>query len=240
MTPWAPERHAGTLAGEDRAQPMSSTELREAGASAAAILDAAERLFGERGLESVSIRDIAREAHASISVIYHHFGSKAELLRTLLRVRLGELGQTREAVFAELEADDRPDLSRILYAVIAPVARLRAPERGRIATMQFLARALVSTLPEVKDESDDTVRQLRRLVRLLERALPHLGHDEICWRLHFTFGIEHMTHWDDERLAIISEGACDGGDVEQSIARAVAFAEAAFRAPPFTPSRDPS
>jgi AcrR family transcriptional regulator len=218
---------------------MSSAELREAGTSAAAILDAAERLFGERGLESVSIRDIAREAHASISAIYHHFGSKGELLRTLLRARLGELGQMREAVFSELEAEPRPDLRRILYAVIAPVARLRAPDSGRIATMQFLARALVSTLPEVKEESDSTVRQLRRLIRLLERALPHLSHAEICWRLHFTFGIEHMTHWDDQRLAIISEGACDGADVEESIARAVAFAEAAFLAPPFTLSSRP-
>ena len=219
---------------------MSSTEFREAGTSAAAILEAAERLFGERGLESVSIRDIAREADASISVIYHHFGSKAELLRTLLRMRLDELGQTREAIFAELETQPRPNLRTILYAVIAPVARLRAPSSGRIATMQFLARALVSTLPEVKAEGDETVRQLRRLISLLERALPHLGHAEVCWRLHFTFGIEHMTHWDDERLAIISGGACDGGDVEESIARAVAFAEAAFLAPPFTNEPRPS
>ncbi len=203
-----------------------------AGASAAAVLDAAERLFGERGLESVSIRDIATAADVSISVIYHHFGSKAELLRTLLRMRLAELGAMREAVFAEVETQPRPDLKRILYGVIAPVARLKAPGSGRQATMQFLARALVSTLPEVKEEGDATVMQLRRVVRLLERALPQLSHSEICWRLHFTFGIEHMTHWDDQRLAVISEGDCDGGDVEESIARAIAYAEAAFLAPP--------
>ena len=211
---------------------MSSAETRAVGASAVAILDAAERLFGERGLESVSIRDIARADDASISVIYHHFGSKAELLRTLLRVRLAELGRTRDAIFAEQEALAQPDLGRILYAIIAPVARLRAPDAGRIATMQFLARALVSTLPEVTAESDAAVLQLQRVVRLLERALPHLGHDDICWRLHFTFGIEHMTHWDDERLALMSGGTCDGSSVEESIERAIAYAEAAFMAPP--------
>lgn len=211
---------------------MSSTEFREVGASAAAILDAAERLFGERGLESVSIRDIAREADASISVIYHHFGSKAELLRTLLNTRLAELGRTRDAIFTEQEAEPHPDLRRILYAIIAPVARLRAPGAGRIATMQFLARALVSTLPEVTAESDAAVLQLQRVVRLLECALPQLGHDDICWRLHFTFGIEHMTHWDDERLALMSGGSCDGASVEDSIERAIDYAEAAFKAPP--------
>ena len=210
----------------------TSTEFPDAGTSAAAVLDAAERLFGEHGLESVSIRDIAKAANVSISVIYHHFGSKAELLRTLLRLRLTELGGVREAVFAEQEVAASPDLRRILYGIIAPVARLRAADSGRQATMQFLARALVSTLPEVKDEGDTSVRALTRVVRLLERTLPQLDHADICWRLHFTFGIEHMTHWDDARLGIMSEGECDGNDVEESIERAIDFAQAAFLAPP--------
>lgn len=211
----------------------SPAQAQALGPSARAILEAAESLFGERGLESVSIRDIAREADVSISVIYHHFGSKAELLRTVLHTRLAELGALRDAIFEELEAEARPELGRILYAIIAPVARLRAPGSGRQATMQFLARALVSPLSEVKEEGDATVRQLRRVISLLQRALPELSRAEICWRLHFTFGIEHMTHWDDARLALMSEGQCDSGDVDQSIERAIAFAEAAFRGPPF-------
>jgi len=196
------------------------------------ILEAAERLCGERGPESVSIRDIAKEAGVSISVIYHHFGSKADLLQTILRYRLAELGKIRSDIFTELEAQPKPELRKILYAIFAPVARLRAPGACRQATVQFLARALVSTLPELKDETDATVRDLGRVVRLLERALPHLSHAEVCWRLHFTFGIEHMTHWDDARLAIMSEGECDGNSIEESIERAVAYAEAAFLAPP--------
>lgn len=195
------------------------------------MLEAAERLFGERGLESVSIRDIAQAADVSISVIYHHFGSKADLVRTLLRTRLTELGEMREAVLSGLDADAAPSLRQILYAIFAPIARLRSPGSGRQATMQFLARALVSPLPEVKKESDAVVLQLRRVVGLLQRALPHLSHADVCWRLHFTFGIEHMTHWDDQRLALMSGGECDGSDAEASIERAVAYAEAAFLAP---------
>ncbi len=215
----------------DRKLLKPAVEFRDLGPSATAILEAAERLCGERGLESVSIRDIARQAGVSISVIYHHYGSKAELLRTVLRTRLEELARMHDVVFAELEAEPKPELRRILHAVFAPIARLRAPSSGRHATLQFLARALVSTLPEVKEETDATVVQLRRVVGLLERALPHLSHAEICWRLHFTFGIQHMTHWDDERLAILSQGECDGGSAEESVERAVAFAEAAFLAP---------
>ena len=211
----------------------SRPETRGGGASATAILETAERLCAERGLESVSVRDIAKEANVSISVIYHHYGSKANLLLTILRTRLAEFGQIRGALFAELEAQERPELRKILYAILAPLARLRAPASGRHTTVQFLARALLSTLPEMKEETDATVHQLRRVVRLLERALPHLSHEEICWRLHFTFGLEHMTHWDDARLAIMSDGACDANAVEESIERAIAFATAGFLAPPF-------
>ncbi len=207
-------------------------EGREIGPSAAAILETAERLFGEQGLESVSIRDIAKAADVSISVIYHHFGSKANLLRTILRTRIAEVGEIRNAMFAELEAQPRPEIGKVLYAAIAPLARLRAPDSGRQATVQFLARALVSTLPEVQEEVAATVNELTRVVRLVQRALPHLSHAEVCWRLHFTFGIEHMTHWDDARLAIMSEGECDPNAIEESIRRAVAYAEAGFLAPP--------
>ncbi len=206
-------------------------ESREIGASATTILETAERLCAERGPESVSVRDIAKAADVSISVIYHHFGSKAQLLRTVLQTRLAELGEIRDALFAEAEAQETPELRKVLYAIFAPVARLRPPAAGRQVTMQFLARALVSPLPEMKEEADSSVFALKRVVRLLERALPHLSHAEICWRLHFTFGIEHMTHWDDARLAIMSDGECNGNAIEESIERAIAYAEAAFLAP---------
>jgi AcrR family transcriptional regulator len=202
--------------------------------SAVLILETAEQLCAERGLESVSIRDIAKGTGLSVSVIYHHYGSKANLLRTILQTRLAEAGAVRAAMFADLEADPKPDLRAILYAIFAPSARLRSEKSGRQATYKFLSRALVSTIPEIKEEVDAVVILTRPLVRLLERALPHLSHAEVCWRLHFTFGIEHMTHLDDARLAIMSEGKCDGTAIEESIERAIAFAEAAFLAPPLS------
>src|SRR5215470_4575359 len=45
----------------------------------ARIRDAAIRLFGERGIEGASIRDIAAEAGVSSGLVRHHFGSKEEL-----------------------------------------------------------------------------------------------------------------------------------------------------------------
>lgn len=48
------------------------------------ILDAAERLFAEKGPVSVSVRDIAAEAGLPHSAIYRYFESKDEVLRQVL------------------------------------------------------------------------------------------------------------------------------------------------------------
>ena len=45
------------------------------------ILAAAARLFGEKRFGSVRSIDIARAAGVSEGTIYHHFGSKQDLLR---------------------------------------------------------------------------------------------------------------------------------------------------------------
>jgi AcrR family transcriptional regulator len=45
----------------------------------ARIRDAAIRLFGERGIDGASIRDIAAEAGVSSGLVRHHFGSKEAL-----------------------------------------------------------------------------------------------------------------------------------------------------------------
>jgi len=215
----------------------------ERGASAMAILETAERLFGENGLESVSIRDIAKEARVSIAVIYHHYGSKANLLQTILRVRLTEIVEIRRPMLERLEAQERPDVRDVLRALFAPVAYWRSRASGRQSSRQFLSRALVSTLPEITSGMDGSIQYLKEIVRLFERALPHLSHAEVCWRFHFTMGLENMNHWDVARLALLSDGECDGDSVEETLERAVAYAAAAFLAPPFDgpfrPNQDP-
>jgi AcrR family transcriptional regulator len=51
------------------------------------ILDAATRLFAERGYSEASIAEIARTAGITAAVIYDHFASKAELHLTLLETQ---------------------------------------------------------------------------------------------------------------------------------------------------------
>ena len=62
------------------------------------ILEAAERLFAERGFAATSVRDIVGEANTSAPSLYHFFGSKENLLVDLINDR-------HEAYCDELDSD---------------------------------------------------------------------------------------------------------------------------------------
>jgi AcrR family transcriptional regulator len=53
-------------------------------ATTAAILDAADELFRERGYETVTMRDIAEQAGVSHALVHQYVGSKEDLFRAVL------------------------------------------------------------------------------------------------------------------------------------------------------------
>jgi AcrR family transcriptional regulator len=46
-----------------------------------ALLDSAARLFGERGVDQVSLRDVARDANVQLALISRYIGSREDLIR---------------------------------------------------------------------------------------------------------------------------------------------------------------
>jgi len=196
--------------------------------TAETILNAAERLCAMHGIEAVSIRDVASEAGVSIPVIYHYYKSRTNLLRAILIARFGEIAGEHDRMLKALEAQKAPAVRDIIRAVLEPINQWRKP--GREASLQFYALAIVSPVPEVKEALNAGVMGFRRVVTLLERALPKLTHEDICWRLHFTIKLSHQTRWDAERLNLLSDGDCNSEDEDEALGRAIAFAEAAFHA----------
>ncbi|MHA4811940.1 TetR/AcrR family transcriptional regulator [Flavitalea flava] len=53
------------------------------------ILLVAEELFGEKGFEGTSVRDIAQKAGVNLAMISYYFGSKEKLLESMIEFRAG-------------------------------------------------------------------------------------------------------------------------------------------------------
>lgn len=69
---------------EPTKQELHSEEMKKR------ILDAAEKLFNEYGVDRVRIRDIAAQAGMTTGAIYHHYKNKDELLLKIFERSSGE------------------------------------------------------------------------------------------------------------------------------------------------------
>ena len=86
---------------------MSRVEQdRRAAATRERILDAAERLFAEHGVHTVSNRAVAEAAgQGNNAVVGYHFGTKTDLVRALIRRHAAAVNARREAMVAGLGPD---------------------------------------------------------------------------------------------------------------------------------------
>lgn len=61
------------------------------------LLNAAARLFAERGFAKVTVRDICPRAHANVAAVNYHFGGKTGLYREVLQAAIAVMQSTTAA-----------------------------------------------------------------------------------------------------------------------------------------------
>jgi len=136
------------------------------------MVDAAERLVAERGIGSVSLREVqAASGQRNKSAAQYHFGSRDGLLEAVVVTRMAPVNARRLALLAELDAQGTPSLRDIVAALIHPLAEATVGRPGSCYA-RFLAQAwtdpIASTLVErnLQGESHRAVRT--RLVAQLD------------------------------------------------------------------------
>jgi len=125
-----------------------STRSRDAGASRVALLAAAQDLFGQKGYDATTVREIGERAGVDAALIARYFGSKADLyIAAVAAERMGEqhssayvgLGDMVESMITRV---DRDGPGPILQALV----RSDTAEEIRAAAQARLARRLVEPL----------------------------------------------------------------------------------------------
>lgn len=199
------------------------------------LLDVAERLFAQRGIDATSLRAITTAADANLASVNYYFGSKDALFLEILARRIGPVNAERLRLLdvAEKQADDSPSLKAILNAFLAPDLYAHDSEDTK-HIISLLGR--LHTEPranELKKLFFNELREiLRRFIPALQRTLPHLDRHEVARRFFFVVGsMAHLMSAGD-MLSVASDGLCSTEDSEANLQHLISFSAAGMSAPP--------
>jgi AcrR family transcriptional regulator len=156
---------------------VTATDTGVGAATRERLMVAGERLFAERGIDAVSIRDITNEAGANSAAIHYHFGSKTALITAILDWRAAAVAARRAEWLERIEAADEPTLREVVEAFVVPTAELaNDTDGGGRYHIGFLAAVLANPehMPLVIEAFEPTTD---RWVAALARVTPQLDTD---------------------------------------------------------------
>ena len=115
------------------------------------IVRTAERLFGERGLDGVSLRQIGTASgNGNNSAVQYHFGSKDQLVRAIFEYRMPSLHERRGLLIAERRPTDlRSWVECYVLPILEQGEQTGSHYLGFVAMLQQSAqRGMFDRLPE--------------------------------------------------------------------------------------------
>jgi AcrR family transcriptional regulator len=200
----------------------------------AAILDAAEDLFAEHGIDATSVRAIGVKAHLNPALVHYYFSSKDELLRQVIERRAGEINHARQqamlVLFAEA-APGLPTLEQVLDAFIRPTIEFGRdqPRGGRNYTRLLDGMAGRIDRRSLKLISDNFDPIARYTIQSIRRIVPGLAQPDAvdCYLCAVRIGFLLMSP--TGRAHVLAEAATSDADSERAIAFAVRFVAAGIR-----------
>lgn len=117
---------------------MDSGRTRDAEATRASILEAAEAVFVEKGFADASVSEIAEAAGVTKSLIHHHFGSKEKLWGEVKHHRFGIYAAAQRPLLESAERN-----AELLYQSVIAYYRFleENPEFARLISWMHLEEA---------------------------------------------------------------------------------------------------
>jgi AcrR family transcriptional regulator len=142
---------------------------RDATATRDRMIRTATKLFAERGIHAVSVRELTEAAgQRNTSALHYHFGSREGLLDAILELHQAAIDDARGDV---LPAIGEPDLDTAVRALVVPLADALRTDDGR-EYLRVIAQVIASMDLEAARTSGPP--NARRAVEAIMRELSDL------------------------------------------------------------------
>ena len=148
-----------------------------------ALVETAERLFAEQGIETVSLRDVSKAAgQRNHNAAQYHFGDRAGLVAAVYDHRMRLVNERRHAMLAAAAAEGfEDDVPTLVAAVLVPLTDVVAETAGWYG--RFLARTQWDTFASRVVGELPVLSSYRRAVELLAAALSDLPRPVLANRI---------------------------------------------------------
>jgi AcrR family transcriptional regulator len=171
------------------------------------LLDAAARLFAQRGIDNVSIAEIVRTANQrNASAVHYHFGSRDEILRAVLARHVPAIADRRRQLLERARSKPARDVRSAAEAVVRPVTEFAQGGWREWAYLQ-IGSELTGTVDRVTPEIRELLKQTAgyEAWELLRERCPKIPAD--LWRARQEICIVFIG-----RAAADRARTLDGGD----------------------------
>lgn len=190
----------------------------------------AERLFGDHGMDGVSLRAIMTQADANPAAVHYHFGSKEALVEAIVLRRMG----TETAVRAALldAAGPEPSIEAVVTALVRSMADLVASGPSGRSYVRFLARLFADRSSSLVESVLRHFRaDMTRLASAIAEALPDVPPHVVAVRSSIAFDVvlQELARWDEVVQPWVARRA--PVSLEQFVRHLTAFVAAGLAAP---------
>jgi AcrR family transcriptional regulator len=171
---------------------------RVPGSRVSAILNAAERVFGEHGYAGASMRNIAEEAGVAQALVHYHYASKDKLFEAVFERRSSKINEHRGKLLDELFSNGRTaTVEDVLTIAFTPLSKIF---HGEDAANLALYVQLVAAVSLGSDERSRRVREkfydpiAERVIDALHTVMPGISHEHATWAYLFSVGARQQAH----------------------------------------------
>lgn len=145
------------------------------------ILNCAHKLFSEKGVNAVGIREIAKAAQVNIAAINYHFSNKENLYLETIKNSIQEMTDTTQKIFDELKPKTTEALAiKLYYYFVSDIDNLK------VAYKLFLDSKM---LPTMVNDHDNLIGPPGGsfFFDILKKETSSNNQDDLIWGVRMIF-----------------------------------------------------